>query len=151
MSHCRKNSVKEKLTGKKWTYLNSNILHEGACMTQWRWVVPCRATQGPWVIVESSDNPWSTGGENGKSVQHFCCENSMNSVKSQKDVTPEYEPAGQKVSNMLLGKSRGQLLIAPERMNQLGRSGNGVQLWMYLVVNVKSDTVKKILYRNLKC
>ena len=31
-----------------------------------------------------------------------------------KDVTPEDEPSGQKVSYMLLGKSGGQLLIAPE-------------------------------------
>jgi len=31
---------------------------------------------------------------------------------------------GQKVSNMLLGKSGGQLQIAPERMKQLGQSGN---------------------------
>ena len=41
-------------------------------------------------------------------------------MKRQKDLTLEDEPPGQKVSSMLLGKSRGQLLIAPERMKQLG-------------------------------
>ena len=38
---------------------------------------------------------------------------------------------------MLLGKSRGQLLIAPERMKWLGPSGSDSQLWMCLVVKVK--------------
>ena len=40
---------------------------------------------------------------------------------------------------MLLGKSRE---IGPERMKRLGQSRNDAQLWMYLVVNVKSDAVK---------
>ena len=47
------------------------------------------------------------------------------------------------MSSMLLGKSGGQLLIASERMKCLGQSGSDVQLWMCLVVKVKSDTVKK--------
>ena len=51
-------------------------------------------------------------------------------------------PTGQKVSNMLLGKSREQLLIAPERMKRLGQSENEAQVWMYLVVKLKSDAVK---------
>ena len=44
---------------------------------------------------------------------------------------------------MLLRKSGGQLLIVPERMKQLGQSGNDVQLWMCLGVKVKSDAIKK--------
>ena len=40
------------------------------------------------------------------------------------------------------GKSGGQLLIAPERMKQLGQSGNDAQLWMCLVKKVKSHAVK---------
>ena len=43
---------------------------------------------------------------------------------------------------MLLGKSGGELLITPERMKQLGQSRNDAQLWMYLVVKLKSDAVK---------
>ena len=43
---------------------------------------------------------------------------------------------------MLLGKRRGQLLIAQERMKWLDQSGNDAQLWMCLVVKVKSDAVK---------
>ena len=33
-------------------------------------------------------------------------------------------PPDTKVSNILLGKSRGQLLIAPKRLKWLGQSGN---------------------------
>ena len=46
---------------------------------------------------------------------------------------------------MLLGESRGQLLIVPERTKQLGQSGNYVQLWMCLVMKVKSDAGKNSL------
>ena len=40
------------------------------------------------------------------------------------------------------GKDRGQLLISQERMKRLGQSGNDTQLWMCLLVKVKSDAVK---------
>ena len=43
---------------------------------------------------------------------------------------------------MLLGKSR-ELLIAPERMKWLGQSRNSVQLWMCLVLKVKSKCCKE--------
>ena len=66
----------------------------------------------------------------------------MNSMKRQKDMTLEDELPRSKVSSMLLGKSGGQLLIAPEGMQLLGQSGNDTQLWMCLVVKVKSDAVK---------
>ena len=66
----------------------------------------------------------------------------MNNMKMQKDMTLEDETPGQKVSNMLLGKSRGQLLIAPERMKWLGQNRNNTQLCMCLVVKVKSSAVK---------
>ena len=41
--------------------------------------------------------------------------------------------------------------IAPEGMKKLGQSGNNAQLWMCLVVNVNSNTVRTILHRNLEC
>ena len=54
-----------------------------------------------------------------------------------KNMTPEDKPLPDwKVSNMLPGKNGGQLLIAPERMKQLGQCRNDTQLWMCLVVKV---------------
>ena len=54
--------------------------------------MPCRATQDRWVTVESSDKIWSTGGGNDKPLQYSWCEKPMNSMKRQKDMTPEDEP-----------------------------------------------------------
>ena len=64
-------------------------------------------------------------------------------------MTQKRSPTGQKVSNVLLGKSGGQILIAPESMKWLGQSGNDAQLWMCLVMKVKSDAVKNnIAWKN---
>ena len=49
--------------------------------------MPCSATQGGWVMVENSDNVWSTGEATGEPVQYSCLENPMNSMKRQKDRT----------------------------------------------------------------
>ena len=51
-------------------------------------------------------------------------------------------PPGLKVFKMLLEKSRRELQIAPERIKQLGQSRNNAQLWMCVVMKVKSDTAK---------
>ena len=47
----------------------------------------CRATQDGRVMVESSDKMWSSGEGNGKSLQHSCLENPINSMKRQKGMT----------------------------------------------------------------
>ena len=47
----------------------------------------CRATQDGWVMVKSLDKTWSTGEGNSKPLQYFCLENTMNSMKRQKDRT----------------------------------------------------------------
>ena len=51
------------------------------------WAMPCRNTQDRRVMVESSDNLWSTGEGNGKPLQYSCLENPMNTMKRQKDRT----------------------------------------------------------------
>ena len=38
-------------------------------------------------MVECSDKMWSTGEVNGKSLQYSCLENTMKSMKKQKDRT----------------------------------------------------------------
>ena len=55
------------------------------------WAMPCRATQDGPVTVESSDKTWSTGGGNGKPLEYTSCENPMNCIKRQNDMTPEDE------------------------------------------------------------
>ena len=55
--------------------------------------MPCRATQDRQAMVESSDKMWSTREGNGKSLQHSYLENRRNSIKKQKETTPEDEPS----------------------------------------------------------
>ena len=55
------------------------------------WALLRRATQDGRVTVESSDKTWSSGGGNGKPLQYYCCENTMNSMKRQKYTTPKNE------------------------------------------------------------
>ena len=42
--------------------------------------------------MESSDKTYFPGGGNGNPFQYSCLENPMNSMKRQKDMTPEDEP-----------------------------------------------------------
>ena len=106
------------------------------------WAMPCRATQDGWVIVESSDKMWSTGGGNGKSLQYSCCESPHKQYEKAKIRHWKMSLPDWKVSSMLLEKKRGQLLIAAERMKRLSQSGSSSQLWMRLVVRLKSNAVR---------
>ena len=109
-------------------------------------------TQGPnpWLLHLQVDSlalshlgSKVAGEENGSPLQYSCLGKPMDSMKRLKDRMLEDEPpTGQKMSSMLLGKSGGQLLIAPERMKQLGQSRSDIQLQMCLVVKAKSDAVK---------
>ena len=45
-------------------------------------------------MVKSSDKTWSAGKGNGKQLQYSCHENSMNSMKRQKDMTLKDELLG---------------------------------------------------------
>ena len=98
--------------------------------------MPCRATQDRWVMVESSDKMWSTGEGNGKPLQYFCLENPMNSMKRQKDRTLKDELPRLVGAYMLLEISGEK---TPERMKRRSQSKSNTQLWMRLVMEVKSE------------
>ena len=102
----------------------------------------CRATQNEQVIVKSSDKTCSTGAENGKLLQYSFCENPISHMKRQKDPTLEDDPTQVRKCPICYWKSRGQLLISPKGMKSLGQNRNDAQLWIYLVMKVKSDNVK---------
>ena len=63
----------------------------------------------------------------------------MNSIGRQKDMTLEDE-LPRSLSAQYATEKRGEM--APEGMKRLSRSENNAQLWMCLVVKVKSDAVK---------
>ena len=94
------------------------LWQRGFCNSVKLWAMPCRATQDRQVIVKSSEKTWSSGEGNGKPLQYSCRENLMNNMKRQKDMTTgRWAPRSESVwcfQLLLLGKSVGQLLIAPE-------------------------------------
>ena len=78
----------------------------------------------------------------------------MNCIKKQKDMTPKVESPRWEGVQYATGEKRrtitleripfypGAKKIAPGRMKWLRQSRNDTQLWMCLVVNEKSNTVK---------
>ena len=96
------------------------------------WVTSCRATEDGWVMATwqnvamghgsmchgswPHDKMWPPGEGNGNPLQYSCLVNSMNTIKRQKDMTPEDEPPRSVGVQRLLGKSRETV---PERMKRL--------------------------------
>ena len=68
----------------------------------------------------------------------------MNSMKRQKDMTPEDGHPMSEGVQYANGEKQSQLLIAPERMTQLGQGRNDTQFWMCPVLKVKSNAVKNL-------
>ena len=90
-------------------------------------------------MVGTSDKMWSTGEGNGKPLQYSCLEKPINSIKRQKDMTLKDELPRPVVAQYTAEKNRE---ITQEGMKRLSQKGNNTQLWMCLVVKVKSDVVK---------
>ena len=102
------------------------------------WAIPCRATQDGSVLVESSDKMRSTGEGNGKPFQYSWLENPMNCMKRQKNTTLKE-----------LSGSVGALYTTGEEWRNNSRRNEETepkqkhhQLWMWLVMKVKSNAVK---------
>ena len=98
----------------------------------------CVASQDRLVMVERSDRMWSTGEGNGQPLQYSCLENPMNSMKKQKVMIPEDEPLGSGAQNATGEKQRN----SSRKNEEAGSKQKSAQLWMYLMVKVKSDALK---------
>ena len=96
----------------------------------------CRAIQDGRVMVDSSDKMWSKGEGNGKPLQYSCLENPMNGMKRQNDRIPKEELPRSLGAQYATGE------ITTERMKRWSQSNNTTQLWMGLVMEVRSDAVK---------
>ena len=114
---------------------------EGAYVTWWSYE-PCHA--GPpkmEVIVKSCDKTWPTGEGNGNPLQYSCLANLTDSMKRQKDMTLEDETRSESVKNAT-GEEQRTITNSSKKMKWLGQSRNDAQLWMCLVVKVKSSAVE---------
>ena len=102
------------------------------------WAKPRRATQDGRIMVESPDITWSTGGGNGKPLQHSCLRNWWTVWKAKRYDTERWMPRSVGV----------QYATGEEQRNSSRKNKENEpkwkqpQLWIYLVVKVKSDAVK---------
>ena len=85
-------------------------------------------------MVERSDRMWSTGEGNGKPLQYSYLENSMNSMKRQKDRTLKEE----------LPRSVGAQYATEDRWRNNSRKNEGMKTKQkqYPVVDVTGDRSK---------
>jgi len=90
-------------------------------------------------MVERSDRMWSTGEGNGKPLQYSCLENPMNSMKRQndrilKEELPRSVGARYATGDQWRNNSRKNEGMEPSK--------NNTQLWMWLMIEARSDAVK---------
>ena len=111
------------------------------------WAMQCRATQDGRAMGESSDKTWSTGEMNGKPLQYYCLENPISSMKRQNDRILKEELPRSLGAQYATGDQRRD----NSRMNEeTAPKKNNTQLWMLLVMEVKSNAVRTTAHRNLE-
>ena len=98
------------------------------------WAMLCRTTQDVWVMVESPDKTWSTREGNGKPLQYSCLENTMNTMKIQKDITlklPRSEGAQNVTGDEWRNNSRKNEAMEPKQKQHLvvDVTGDGSKVW----------------------
>ena len=106
------------------------------------WAMSFTATQDGRIIMKSSEKTWSTGGGNGNSLQYSCLENPLNSMKRQKDMTLEDEPPRSEGIQYATGEELRAITNSSRQNEVAGLKRNDVQLWMCLVVKIKSNAVR---------
>ena len=96
------------------------------------------------VIVKGSDKTQSTEKGNGSPTPVFLPGEPHGQYEKAKRYAGRRAPQVKRCPICLWEKEEGNyILIAPDRMKQLSQSRNNAQLWMCLVVKVKSDAAKK--------
>ena len=116
------------------------------CNSMKLWAMPCRATQDGQVIVEISDKMWSTGEGNGKPLQYTSCEDPMNCIKRQKDLTPKDKPLRSKVVQYAIGEERRTTTNSSRKNEAAGPK----QKWPS-IVDVSGDDSKIWCYKEQYC
>ena len=95
---------------------------------------PCKFTKNGRVMEKSFHKTGSTGEENGKSLQDFCLENPISSMKKQKDTTLKDE------SSRLLGI---KYATGEEERNSSRRNDKTEPKWKWCpVVHLSGDESK---------
>ena len=103
----------------------------------------CGATQDGQVMVESYDEMWSNAEGNGKSCQHSCLENPMNSMERQNDSILKEE----------LPRSVGAQYATRDQWRNNSRKNEGMEpkQKQHTVVDVTSDGSKVRCWKEQYC
>ena len=72
-------------------------------------------------------------------------------MKRQKDMTPEDEPPRSTGVQYATGEAWRAIINSSRKNEAAGERGNNAQLWMCLMMKVKSDAAITISHRNLEC
>ena len=101
------------------------------------------ATKDGQVMVERSDRMWSTGEENGKSLQYSCLENPMNSMKRQNN----------RILNEELPRSVGVQYATGDQWRNNSRKNDGMEpkQKQYPAVDVTGERSKVRCYKEQYC
>ena len=93
-----------------------------------------------WIYLEAPDRMWSTGEGNGKLLQYSCLENPMSSIKRQNDRIQKEELPRSVGAKYTTGD---QWRNNSRKMKGRSKSKTNTQLWMRLVIEARSDAVKR--------
>ena len=86
---------------------------------------------------EEFDKMWCTGKGNGKPLQYSCLENLTNSMKRQKDTTPEDEPPSLEGVQYATGEEQRAIMNSSKKSDVVGPK------WKrHSVVDVSGDESK---------
>ena len=107
------------------------------------WAMPCRATQDGWVMVESSDKTWSTGGGNDKPLQYSCLENPETVWKGKKIVHWKMNSPGRLGAEL---ESVHELLIAKFRL-KLKKVGKTARPFRYDLNQIPQSYIVEVRNR----
>ena len=121
------------------------------CLTQWN-CEPCcielPKMDGSWWRALTKCSPLEKGIANHYLENFLSWESHEQYEKANRYDAERRTPQVRRCPINYWEKSRE---MVPERMKRQSQSENNAHLWMWLVMEVKSDAVKTILHRNLEC
>ena len=124
----------------------------GACITQWIYE-PCHVgppkMDGSWWTVLTKCDPLEKEMAYHPSI--FAMRTSWTVLKDKKIWPWKMSPPGQKLSNMLLGKSRGELLIASEEWRGWTESKMMLSCGCFWWWKLNKILQRTVMHRNLEC
>ena len=125
---------------------HSLAMAKGLVYSMKLWAMPCGAIQDRQIIVENANQTCSTGGGNDEPLQCSCCEDPMNSMKRQKDRTPEYESPISGGVKYAIEEEQRAITNSFRKNEAVGTKQKHTQLWICVVVKVKSNGVNNIAW-----